>query len=235
MATEHIPVIVNDDGYFRKQFGIKPNMSVKKLVDRYCRGLCLECTEPDIIEFWFETTKVGTKCLNTGGVKLTHRQLDDQTAEALGLQKGDTIDVRMPEQCTRSSCPLPPGQTVPNIHYLYQAAMAKPKSTGEGDVEAEIEEPDGTPPATPDRIVFSIAKPGGESFKFHTKKTTPMARAMKVFAERNGLEVWQYRFLHEELRLIGHETPAMLRLEDNDQIDCHTEQRGGTAGLSSLV
>ena len=42
---------------------------------------------------------------------------------------------------------------------------------------------------------------------------------MHAYAQRNGFQVSQLRFLFDGLRIMGHQTPADLDMEDQDVLD----------------
>lgn len=58
MAARIITVVVEDEGYLRKTYGLKPETNLKKLTDMYSRHLCRVCSRPEMLEFWYEATKV---------------------------------------------------------------------------------------------------------------------------------------------------------------------------------
>ncbi|KAK5118255.1 hypothetical protein LTR85_008235 [Meristemomyces frigidus] len=204
MATPSQPgritITVLDQGYFKKSFHFKLNTNVKKVLDRYLAYLCPECTKPELVEFWYETTK-----------------LENQTAKILGMQDGDIIDVRIREQCTRGACPVPPGQTLPNIHYVAEAAP-----TGEQAIQESQQAPEG-----PERLTFSVRDVNSTTMTLRMRKDTRMMQAMQAFAHHVQKEVKECRFLVGGRRLSGTETLETLEMEENDQVDVHYEQIRG--------
>jgi small ubiquitin-related modifier len=62
---------------------------------------------------------------------------------------------------------------------------------------------------------------------FKVKKGTKMQKIMDAFAGRKGIAANSLRFMLDGTRVQGDQTPKMLELEDNDQIDVVLEQVGG--------
>lgn len=54
-----------------------------------------------------------------------------------------------------------------------------------------------------------------------------MEKIFKAYADRKGVQPDVLRFLLDGVRIQGEQTPKMLELEDQDQIDCGLEQIGG--------
>lgn len=136
-------------------------------------------------------------------------QLDNQTAKILGMQDGDIIDVRIKEQCTRGACPIPAGQTLPNIHYLAHAPAPTPASQNDAAVR---EQDDEAGPEAPDRILIHVKDVNNPSITLRMKKSTRMILAMQAFAHHIKREVKDCRFLCQGDRLNGTETPASVRI-----------------------
>lgn len=67
----------------------------------------------------------------------------------------------------------------------------------------------------------------GEETFFKIKKTTKMQKVFETYATRKGVQVNSLRFLLDGDRITPDQTPKMLELEDQDQIDCVLEQTGG--------
>jgi len=57
-----------------------------------------------------------------------------------------------------------------------------------------------------------------------------MSKVFATYAERKGVQAGSLRFLLDGERIEPEQTPKMLELEDNDQIDCVLEQTGGFGG-----
>eukprot|EP00501_MAST-03F_sp_TOSAG23-6_P001196 GSMAST32.ASY1.ANO1.1240.1 assembled CDS len=54
-----------------------------------------------------------------------------------------------------------------------------------------------------------------------------MGKVFKAYAQRKGIQSSALRFLLDGRRITDDDTPKMLELEDQDQIDCLLEQSGG--------
>ena len=62
---------------------------------------------------------------------------------------------------------------------------------------------------------------------FKIKKTTKMSKVFSAYATRKGVDSKSLRFLLDGERIGEDQTPKLLDLEDEDQIDCVLEQLGG--------
>ena len=69
----------------------------------------------------------------------------------------------------------------------------------------------------------------GEETMFKIKKSTKMSKVFKAYASRKGVEESALRFLLDGERISDTDTPKMLELEDEDQIDCVLQQVGGAS------
>lgn len=58
MAPATVTVTIEDEGYFKKTFAFSQVLNLRKLLDLYRSRICEECSDPDLLEFWYETTKV---------------------------------------------------------------------------------------------------------------------------------------------------------------------------------
>jgi len=56
-----------------------------------------------------------------------------------------------------------------------------------------------------------------------------MSKVFKAYASRKGVEESALRFLLDGERISDTDTPKMLELEDEDQIDCVLQQVGGAS------
>ena len=56
---------------------------------------------------------------------------------------------------------------------------------------------------------------------------TKMAKVFDTYASRKGVQRSSLRFLLDGESILPTQTPKMLELEDQDQIDCMLEQVGG--------
>lgn len=84
-------------------------------------------------------------------------------------------------------------------------------------------------PSSPFSFLSRASQNGEETF-FKIKKTTKMSKVFQTYAAKKGVQVGSIRFLLDGERIEPEQTPKMLELEDQDQIDCVLEQTGG-AGL----
>jgi len=67
----------------------------------------------------------------------------------------------------------------------------------------------------------------GEETVFKIKPTTKMGKIKKAYAEKRGIQASSIRFLIDGDAVNDEQTPKMLELEEDDQIDCMLEQQGG--------
>ncbi|WP_337127856.1 ubiquitin-like protein, partial [Staphylococcus aureus] len=58
---------------------------------------------------------------------------------------------------------------------------------------------------------------------------------MEAFAKRQGKEMDSLRFLYDGIRIQADQTPEDLDMEDNDIIEAHREQIGGSADAQSFL
>lgn len=68
----------------------------------------------------------------------------------------------------------------------------------------------------------------GEETFFKIKKSTKMQKVFDTYAQRKGVQASSLRFLLDGERIEPTQTPKMLELDDQDQIDCMLEQTGGS-------
>lgn len=54
-----------------------------------------------------------------------------------------------------------------------------------------------------------------------------MSKVFQTYANRKGVQLSSLRFLLDGERIEPDQTPKMLELDDQDQIDCMLEQSGG--------
>uniref|UniRef100_K3X7L8 Ubiquitin-like domain-containing protein n=1 Tax=Globisporangium ultimum (strain ATCC 200006 / CBS 805.95 / DAOM BR144) TaxID=431595 RepID=K3X7L8_GLOUD len=76
-------------------------------------------------------------------------------------------------------------------------------------------------------ITIRVKDQSGEETFFKVKPNTKMEKIFSAYAQRKGVPVSALRFLLDGTRISGDQTPKMLELEDQDQIDCALEQVGG--------
>lgn len=186
MAPNTVTVTVVDEGYFKKVFRFSPTTNLKKLLDTYRAHICGTCSNANLLDFWYETTKVS----------------EGHNANALGMQTGDIIDVRVAEQCTRGACPLPPSQTLPNIHYLYQAPNQE-----SGPIQEQQEQPE-----EPKRITMTIKDQNGFEMVLRTKVDTLFRKIKNAYGAQADREAWLCRLFVDGQRLNDDQTPAQVRI-----------------------
>jgi len=75
-------------------------------------------------------------------------------------------------------------------------------------------------------FVCTTLQTGEETF-FKIKKSTRMQKVFETYAQRKGVQSSSLRFLLDGDRIAPEQTPKMLELDDEDQIDCMLEQTGG--------
>lgn len=197
-----ITITIEDEGYFKKSFSFSPNVKLKKVLDLYLTYVCERCSDPKRLDFWFEATKVriSVRALLkplTNVIKI----LDTHTAEILGIEHGDIIDVLTSEHCTRGTCPTTKRQTVPNIHYL---------DNGRTSRTVQIHELK-TSPLAPERIKMNFVDLNGFEMVFRTRVDSEIVHAMQTFASCIRRETSECRFWINGERIIGHETPEEVR------------------------
>jgi len=82
-------------------------------------------------------------------------------------------------------------------------------------------------PETTEPITIRVRDQTGEETFFKIKKTTKMSKVFLTYANRKGVQLGSLRFLLDGERIEPDQTPKMLELDDQDQIDCMLEQSGG--------
>lgn len=84
------------------------------------------------------------------------------------------------------------------------------------------------PDIKPETHINLKVSDGSSEIFFKIKKTTPLKRLMEAFAKRQGKEIESLRFLYDGVRVLPDQTPEDLDMEDNDIIEAHREQIGGS-------
>jgi small ubiquitin-related modifier len=59
-----------------------------------------------------------------------------------------------------------------------------------------------------------------------------MSKVFETYAQRKGVQAASLRFLLDGERILEDQTPKMLELDDQDQIDCMLEQTGGSGSAA---
>jgi small ubiquitin-related modifier len=77
-------------------------------------------------------------------------------------------------------------------------------------------------------ITLKVRDQSGEEMFFKVKKTTKLGKMMDAYAKRRGVPPNSLRFQLDGERLKSEDTPKMLELEENDQIDVMLEATGGS-------
>uniref|UniRef100_UPI003F778843 Ubiquitin-like protein SMT3,CCR4-NOT transcription complex subunit 8 n=1 Tax=Homo sapiens TaxID=9606 RepID=UPI003F778843 len=90
--------------------------------------------------------------------------------------------------------------------------------------------PEVKPEVKPETHINLKVSDGSSEIFFKIKKTTPLRRLMEAFAKRQGKEMDSLRFLYDGIRIQADQTPEDLDMEDNDIIEAHREQTGGSTG-----
>ncbi|KAI8900678.1 ubiquitin-related domain-containing protein [Globomyces pollinis-pini] len=75
-------------------------------------------------------------------------------------------------------------------------------------------------------INVKVSSPDSEMY-FKIKKTTPLAKLMNTYCERQGKPPGSIRFMLDGVRIENHNTPEELEMEDDDVIDAMITQVGG--------
>jgi small ubiquitin-related modifier len=75
-------------------------------------------------------------------------------------------------------------------------------------------------------ITIRVKHETGEETMYKINKWTKMSKVFSAHAQRKGIEQASLRFLLHGERISETDTPKMLGLEDDDQIDCVLEQVG---------
>eukprot|EP01034_Spumella_vulgaris_P039564 gene39564-48881_t len=78
-------------------------------------------------------------------------------------------------------------------------------------------------------ITLKVRDQTGEEMFFKVKKGTEMSKIFNAYAGRRGVAANTLRFMLDDKRLKDTDTPKMLEMEEDDQIDVYLEQLGGGA------
>jgi small ubiquitin-related modifier len=81
--------------------------------------------------------------------------------------------------------------------------------------------------AKEDTITLRVREQTGEEMFFKVKKGTKMQKIFSAYADRRGIQVQSLRFMLDGERIQPDNTPKMLELEENDQIDVMLDMVGG--------
>ena len=76
-------------------------------------------------------------------------------------------------------------------------------------------------------ITIRVKDAGGEEMFFKVKKTTKMEKIISAYSQRKGMAVTAFRLMFDGNRVNPTDTPKMLEMDDNDQMDAMLETVGG--------
>jgi len=79
-------------------------------------------------------------------------------------------------------------------------------------------------------VTLRVKDQQGDEMFFKVKKETKMQKIMDAYAQRKGINVNSLRFVLDGSRVNAADTPKMLELENDDQIDVLLESVGGGEG-----
>eukprot|EP01035_Chromulina_nebulosa_P064472 gene64472-88179_t len=79
----------------------------------------------------------------------------------------------------------------------------------------------------PKSITISVRGTDGKNQPFKVKMDTPFRKVFNAYSERAGVDVKSVHFLYDGARLKEMDTPKMLEMQDEDQIDVVVNQTGG--------
>ncbi len=82
--------------------------------------------------------------------------------------------------------------------------------------------------AYPHNCISLIKTQDGSEMYFKIKQSTKMQKVFDTYAGRKGFSASTLRFLYDGHRINSNDTPKMLEMEDQDQIDCKIEMSGGS-------
>ncbi|KKY39718.1 putative ubiquitin family protein [Diaporthe ampelina] len=82
-------------------------------------------------------------------------------------------------------------------------------------------------PAQPEHLTIKVTDNNVNELTFKIKKYTQLKKLMGAFCERHGKAFDTVRFFSEGVRLVGHETPESLEMQDGDIIEVYYQQAGG--------
>ncbi len=76
-------------------------------------------------------------------------------------------------------------------------------------------------------VTLRVRDQGGDEMFFKVKKETKMSKIIEAYATRKGVNAAALRFSMDGERIQPTDTPKMLELENDDQIDVMLETVGG--------
>lgn len=126
------------------------------------------------------------------------------TPGGMSMEDGDIIDVRTPQQHTRGACPLPPQQTLPNIHYLAQPTSAEAEAP-----DAEVQTTSELATA-PKRVKVNIEDTGGMKMEVTMKVNTKFKELIRTYAGKKEVDPKCIRFFFDGERVNEGDTPEKV-------------------------
>ncbi len=97
----------------------------------------------------------------------------------------------------------------------------------EEQIGGAVEDGEEAPAPAEVPITLKVRDQSGEEMFFKVKKGTAMSKIFDAYAQRRGVAVTTLRFMLDDKRLTATDTPKMLEMEEDDQIDVYLEQVGG--------
>ncbi len=79
-------------------------------------------------------------------------------------------------------------------------------------------------------ITIKVKDGTGDDTMFTIKKITKMKKVFDVYAQVKGIEEGSLCFMLDGERVGDNDTPELLGLEDDDQIDCFYDMPGSWGG-----
>jgi small ubiquitin-related modifier len=79
----------------------------------------------------------------------------------------------------------------------------------------------------PTTITLRVRDQHGDEMFFKVKKETKLSKLMDAYASRKGINAGSLRFTLDGQRIQKEDTPKMLEMEEDDQIDVMLETIGG--------
>ena len=127
------------------------------------------------------------------------------------------------------------GVSTEAMRFLLDGARIRPDQTpkmleleDQDQIDAALEQVGGADDVKPDDVLtIRVKDQTGEETFFKVKPHTKMEKIFKAYADRKGVGLTAVRFLLDGARIQPDQTPKMLELEDQDQIDVALEQVGG--------
>ena len=92
----------------------------------------------------------------------------------------------------------------------------------------------GEEPQPDNTVTLRVKDQHGDEMFFKVKKETKMLKIMDAYAQRKGISRGSLRFAMDGQRIHNDDTPKMLELEENDQIDVMLETVGGYTEAESV-